>query len=155
MAKSRYHEAEPVAEILERLSIPIPECGCWAWLGKHGTHGYPNINYRIRPQERLTRKTATVAWELHNCLEVPKGLEISHLCGMEWCVNPEHLVTETHSDNLKRRRPYILPSRRKGSDHRKAYQKAWRETNKEHLREYFKARNAGIPRGQRPKRSTT
>jgi hypothetical protein len=38
--------------------------------------------------------------------EVPKGREISHVCGHEWCVNPGHLVIETHSENLKRRKPF-------------------------------------------------
>lgn len=107
-----YHEAEPLSEIMERLSMPIPECGCYAWLGKHGTHGYAYIAYRIGPQKRVHRKAATVAWELANAMEVPKGLELSHTCLQEWCVNPEHLIAETHSENLKRRRPF---SRYKGN----------------------------------------
>lgn len=99
-------QAEPVAEIVDRLSMPIPECGCYAWLGKHGTHGYPNIAYRPKPGARKHRKAATVIWELSNASEVPKGLEISHLCGQEWCVNPNHLTVETHIENLKRRREF-------------------------------------------------
>jgi hypothetical protein len=99
-----YHAELPIA-ILDRLSMPITECGCYAWLGKHGTGGYPYISYRIW-RSRVTRKAATVAWELENGEEVPEGLEISHLCLQEWCVNPEHVTPETHSENLKRRRPY-------------------------------------------------
>lgn len=110
MAKRTY-QRESVDAILDRLSEPT-DSGCWKWNGKHGTHGYAYISYRIKPQERIWKKTATVAWELANAMEVPKGLEISHTCLQEWCVNPEHLIAETHSENLKRRRPF---SRYKGN----------------------------------------
>lgn len=106
-----YHDPEPVAEIMERLSMPIPECGCYAWLGKHGTGGYPYVNYRIGPQQRLTRKAATVALELSGSPR-PKGLEAGHTCLMEWCVNPDHLRWITHSQNLSERKPF---SRFKGN----------------------------------------
>lgn len=96
---------EPVPDILERLSMPIAG-GCWKWLGQHDRKGYAKIMYRTRPGKRLTRKTATVAWELANAMEVPIGLEISHTCSNEWCVNPDHLVAETHSENIRRRKPW-------------------------------------------------
>jgi hypothetical protein len=100
-----YHQAEPVADMMTRLSMPITECGCHAWLGKYGTHGYPYALYRVGKQQRVTRKAATVAYELAKG-PVPDGLEVSHTCKQEWCVNPDHLIAETHSENLKRRRPF-------------------------------------------------
>lgn len=43
-----------------------------------------------------------------NSLELPKyndtgeKLEASHLCGKSLCTNPEHLVLESHEDNMAR-----------------------------------------------------
>ena len=99
-----YHDAEPVAEMMERLSMPIPECGCYAWLGKHGTGGYAYVAYR-EGNKRFHRKAATVALELASGPR-PEGLEVGHSCLMEWCVNPAHLRWITHSKNLQERRPY-------------------------------------------------
>jgi hypothetical protein len=80
------------------------ETGCWEWLGKRDRKGYAHIKHDGRD-----RKAATVAYEWKNG-PVPKGLEISHTCPhgglFARCVNPDHLVAETHSANLKRRRPF-------------------------------------------------
>jgi hypothetical protein len=104
MAERHYHEAETPEAIIARLSVPIPECGCSAWLGKIGTHGYPHMAYRVGGK-RLHRKVATVVYELANGA-VPPGKEVSHSCKQEWCVAEPHLLAETHSQNLKRRRPF-------------------------------------------------
>jgi len=99
-----YHIPEPVADMMARLSLPVPECGCHAWLGKFGTGGYAYASYRLG-KRRLTRKAATVAYELKNG-QVPEGLELDHLCRSVWCVNADHLQAVTHSENLRRRLPF-------------------------------------------------
>jgi hypothetical protein len=79
------------------------ESGCWEWLGQTGTGGYAFIKHNGKK-----RKAATVAFEFFKG-PIPEGLEISHVCpggGNVLCVNPDHLVAETHSENLKRRRPF-------------------------------------------------
>ena len=77
------------------------ETGCWEWLGKRDRKGYAHIKHDGRD-----RKAATVAYEWKNG-PVPEGLEISHTCPhgglFARCVNPDHLVAETHAENLKRR----------------------------------------------------
>lgn len=99
-----YHEAEPIAEIMDRLSMPIPEAGCYAWLGKIGTHGYAFVAYR-EGGKRLHRKAATVALELAGRPR-PEGLEVDHLCRSRWCVNPDHMRYATRSENSLNRGPY-------------------------------------------------
>lgn len=102
-----YHEPETIAEIMERLSMPEPNSGCYLWLGKLGTNDYAYVNYRIGDpidgnRKRMSRKAATVALELTG-RPWPKGMEVSHICNNRACVNPDHMLWETHSENLARR----------------------------------------------------
>lgn len=101
-----YHDAEPIAEVMNRLSVPIPEAGCYAWLGKIGTHGYAYVAYRDSDgSKRRHRKAATVALELAGRPR-PEGLEVDHTCRMRWCVNPDHMRYATRSENSLNRAPY-------------------------------------------------
>ena len=149
--------------------MPIPECGCWMWLGKIGTHGYANISYRL-DGKRLHRKAATVAYEQTKG-EVPKGLEVSHLCGQEWCVNPDHLIAETHSENLKRRGPFdhrqwgglckrghVLPPPEERNKNGSCpicyaeYQANWKANNKQYEVDYREANKDTINANRRARR---
>jgi hypothetical protein len=153
MAERHYHTAEPIAEILERLSRPT-ESGCWAWLGKTGTGGYAYINYRIGPQRRLTRKAATVAWELANARERPEGLEIDHICRTRWCVNPDHLRLATRSENSLNRAPYRYVPNCNHCGKPKIHKSGWNppgwyceDTNRKEHHKLVSA-NKGIPLGR-------
>lgn len=118
-----YHDAEPVADMMDRLSMPVPEAGCHAWLGKIGTGGYAYIAYRDGSR-RLHRKAATVALELAGRPR-PEGLEVDHLCRMRWCVNPDHMRYATRSENSLNRGLYGKtpdPSKRNAQRN-----KRWRE----------------------------
>lgn len=37
---------------------------------------------------------------------IPEGMEVDHTCHQKWCYNPDHLEAVTHSENLRRRRPF-------------------------------------------------
>jgi hypothetical protein len=140
------------------------ETGCWIWTGKVDPQGYGQMKYEGR-----WRKSATVAYEWKKGL-VPKGLEVSHLCLTALCVNPDHLIAETHSENLKRRRPF---SRFKGNVCKKGhalppleernknkscpicyaeYQANWKAKNKQYEVDYYEANKDRINANRRARR---
>jgi HNH endonuclease len=98
--------ARPKVSLKERFATSTKKdrkTGCWIWLKGTDIHGYAKIKHDGR-----TRKVASVAYEFY-CGPIPKGLEISHVCpkgANRLCVNPKHLIAETHSANLRRRRPF-------------------------------------------------
>jgi hypothetical protein len=95
MALKGMKRSETPTEIIQRLSMPVPECGCYAWLGAH-SRGYAKMQWF----EGKTRMRARVARFL--CEPIPNGLEVDHLCRMRWCVNPDHLELVTHQENIRR-----------------------------------------------------
>lgn len=65
---------------------------CWLWVGVVAANGYGRLGdlYAHR-----------VSYELH-VGPIPDGLQIDHLCGVQRCVNPEHLEAVTQTENLRR-----------------------------------------------------
>ena len=68
---------------------------CWNWTG-WTDNGYGRICHQY------TRTSAhRFVYELYNG-EIPKGLQIDHLCRNRKCVNPEHLELVTCKENIHR-----------------------------------------------------
>lgn len=69
--------------------------GCWMWLGTpSGRNGYGQIRIdgRLRQAHRVMYALAHGA--------VPPGRIVMHSCDTPLCVNPSHLRSGTHADNM-------------------------------------------------------
>lgn len=70
---------------------------CWEFRGHALPDGYGTFWYKKSkiPAHRVSY--------IINCGDIPEGLEVCHTCNNKWCVNPKHLYTGTHYDNIKYR----------------------------------------------------
>jgi len=93
--KKRYVN-EPLQEKLERFSVAIPFAGCIVWIGAADKRGYGKITLKGK-----TKLVHRVSYE-HFVGEIPKGLEIDHLCRNPSCINPIHLEPVTKKVNNNR-----------------------------------------------------
>ena len=73
-------------------SVPEPNSGCWLWLGALDQAGFAVI------LETNTRAHLTAWQEAHG--KLPAGFEVVQSCGVNSCVNPEHLT-------LRRKAPLL------------------------------------------------
>lgn len=71
--------------------------GCWNWIGSiHKSTRYARLRWHGKDTHGHR-----VSYELFNG-EIPKGLQIDHLCRNRQCVNPEHLEAVTRYENIIR-----------------------------------------------------
>jgi hypothetical protein len=71
---------------------------CWNWTG-----GKDNDRYGHFSIDHKTFKAHRVAYELWKG-QIAQGLLVRHICNNPVCVNPDHLETGTHQDNMNDRR---------------------------------------------------
>lgn len=89
---------------------------CWIW-DPLEENGYGRFSYKNK------RAAAhRVAWIIANKKEIPKGLCILHRCDNKACVNPGHLFTGTHLDNM---RDKVKKGRQRKGDNHYARTKPW------------------------------
>lgn len=74
--------------------VPVPEAGCWLWIGNQRQNGYGVITNAY--QQLLAHR---VAYELYKS-PIPKGLVVCHKCDTPCCVNPDHLFLGTQKENI-------------------------------------------------------
>ena len=84
--------------------------GCILWSGSLDRHGYGRKTVTWCPGKQPKCELAhRVAYMLHyKVTELPHmnhagdNLDVSHLCHIKHCINPDHLTFEPHSKNMSR-----------------------------------------------------
>jgi len=76
-------------------SMPVPECGCWIFLGYLNADGYGQVGKTLpsRLAHRLSYETFKG--------EIPAGLGVLHSCDTPSCINPDHLSVGDLGDNMR------------------------------------------------------
>ncbi len=75
---------------------PEPNSGCWLWVGSFSGLGYGCFCFEDR-----STQAHRVAYN-HFVGDIPRHLEVDHLCAVRSCVNPAHMELVTHRENLLR-----------------------------------------------------
>lgn len=82
-------------KIMKRISF---EGDCWIWTGCLNSDGYPklarNKNFNVKGHRYVYEQLKG---------EVPEGHVVRHTCDNPLCLNPDHLLTGTPTDNMKDR----------------------------------------------------
>lgn len=85
-------------QIIDRHTMPIPECGCWIWLGSLGSGGYGLVGFKKRNTSQVAHRF------VYESIKgpIPEGLELDHKCRVRSCVNPDHMEPVTRLENIRR-----------------------------------------------------
>ena len=84
-----------VIERFMRFIQPIPEAGCWIWMGSVGSSGYGKFRAQGRKEVMVHRFAYSVFTG-----PIPDGDQVLHRCDVKTCCNPAHLFTGTQADNI-------------------------------------------------------
>jgi hypothetical protein len=110
------YKTEPLAQRLDRFSIPEPMSGCLLWMGATDRKGYGLLTVRSR-MKQAHRASYEVAKG-----PIPPGLHVLHSCDNPSCIAPGHLRAGTRSENVAeawargRRRPKVITHCKRGHE---------------------------------------
>ena len=96
---SKIHSLErTVAYELERA---IPDAGCLLTHRRQRGGDYPRMPVKLDGAEKARTLPVHRLVMLLKAGPLPEGMETRHLCGNRLCINPEHLVYDTRSENSR------------------------------------------------------
>lgn len=93
------------------VKIPADRNACWVWQGKRERERYGH--FTVKGHEYQAHRWIFTL--LHGA--IPDGLVIRHHCDNPSCVNPQHLASGTHSQNVMDAIQRGRRSNRKGEKH--------------------------------------
>ena len=85
-----------IQERFESHIEPITVSGCWLWMSYTTKAGYGR--FKINGKMDYAHR---VAYKMYKG-QIPKGLQIDHLCRVRGCCNPDHLEAVTCKENNRR-----------------------------------------------------
>lgn len=87
------------AKFFENIDLPITRTTCWLWKGEINKTGYgvSSAGFRYGSNHILAHR---LAWKLFKG-PITTGRFICHKCDIPHCVNPYHLFSGTHTDNMR------------------------------------------------------
>ena len=132
-------------ERIERLSVPVPEAGCWVWMGCVANSGYGLAQSNRRSKVMSAHRLSYESYKG----DIPQGMVVSHSCDTPLCVNPNHLRLATHKQNseeMMAKRRQAFGERAAKAKLTEAQVKFIRESNLSHrkLGEMFNVSHANI-----------
>lgn len=89
--------------LIERFFQKVDKSGnekfpdCWIWKTAEKRNDYGSFKYY---QDRTAIGAHVASYLFHNG-EIPDGQIVRHICNNPPCVNPEHLILGSNSDNMK------------------------------------------------------
>ena len=90
-------KAVNIVERIERSLPRMTDGECWEPDKTPANTGY----HRFTDSDNRSRAAHRLAWEMHNAEPIPDGMVVMHTCDNPRCINPEHLVLGTLSDNTR------------------------------------------------------
>ena len=77
--------------------------GCLIYKKRYGKHKYGRLRVKFPEKKSKKLHVHTFMYLLTNEIrQIPKGMDVSHLCHHHMCIMPSHLTLENHHTNMNR-----------------------------------------------------